>query len=215
MVDSPTSRSEAHRLSGRHRCGVCVAIASMTVGWGSTICLPLSTRLKRSPLGVSQNRLAVAISVPPRRINEIVHGKRRITADTAHAWPATSAPPTGSGSTSRPDTTSKPRRTTSDTPGRHPPSRRQRGRPTHRSDLPDRMGPVRHQIGRRPPINSVEPSGPRAGRVRQTRARAARSAQDARPLERPERPFNAVNRLDAAAIVQQRSAAATVVPRRT
>jgi len=35
------------------------------------------------PLGVSQNRLAVAICVPPRRINEIVHGKRRITADTA------------------------------------------------------------------------------------------------------------------------------------
>jgi addiction module HigA family antidote len=35
------------------------------------------------PLGVSQNRLAVAIGVPPRRINEIVHGKRRVTADTA------------------------------------------------------------------------------------------------------------------------------------
>lgn len=35
------------------------------------------------PLGVSQNGLAVAIGVPPRRINEIVHGKRRITADTA------------------------------------------------------------------------------------------------------------------------------------
>ena len=35
------------------------------------------------PLGVTQHRLAVAISVPPRRINEIVHGKRRITADTA------------------------------------------------------------------------------------------------------------------------------------
>lgn len=35
------------------------------------------------PLAVSQNRLAVAIAVPPRRINEIVHGKRRITADTA------------------------------------------------------------------------------------------------------------------------------------
>lgn len=35
------------------------------------------------PLKVSQNRLAVAIGVPPRRINEIVHGKRRITADTA------------------------------------------------------------------------------------------------------------------------------------
>jgi len=35
------------------------------------------------PLQVSQNRLAVAIGVSPRRINEIVHGKRRITADTA------------------------------------------------------------------------------------------------------------------------------------
>ena len=35
------------------------------------------------PLGVSQYRLAKDISVPPRRINEIVHGKRSITADTA------------------------------------------------------------------------------------------------------------------------------------
>ena len=35
------------------------------------------------PLGVSQYRLAKEIGVPPRRINEIVHGKRRITADTA------------------------------------------------------------------------------------------------------------------------------------
>jgi addiction module HigA family antidote len=35
------------------------------------------------PLQVTQHRLAVSISVPPRRINEIVHGKRRITADTA------------------------------------------------------------------------------------------------------------------------------------
>lgn len=33
--------------------------------------------------GITQNRLSVAIGVPPRRINEIVHGKRRITADTA------------------------------------------------------------------------------------------------------------------------------------
>ncbi len=36
-----------------------------------------------TPLEVTQNRLAVAIGVPPRRINEIVHGKRRVTADTA------------------------------------------------------------------------------------------------------------------------------------
>ncbi len=35
------------------------------------------------PLDVTQHRLAVSIGVPPRRINEIVHGKRRITADTA------------------------------------------------------------------------------------------------------------------------------------
>ncbi len=35
------------------------------------------------PLGVSQNALARAISVSPRRVNEIVLGKRRITADTA------------------------------------------------------------------------------------------------------------------------------------
>ncbi len=35
------------------------------------------------PMEVSQYRLAKDISVPPRRINEIVHGKRGITADTA------------------------------------------------------------------------------------------------------------------------------------
>jgi antitoxin HigA-1 len=34
------------------------------------------------PMGLSQNRLALDISVPPRRINEIVLGKRSITADT-------------------------------------------------------------------------------------------------------------------------------------
>ena len=35
------------------------------------------------PLGLTQYRLAKSISVPPRRINEIVQGKRAITADTA------------------------------------------------------------------------------------------------------------------------------------
>ena len=35
------------------------------------------------PLNISQYRLARDINVPPRRINEIVHGKRGITADTA------------------------------------------------------------------------------------------------------------------------------------
>ncbi len=35
------------------------------------------------PMGVSQYRLAKNIKVPARRINQIVHGKRAITADTA------------------------------------------------------------------------------------------------------------------------------------
>jgi addiction module HigA family antidote len=35
------------------------------------------------PMGISQYRLAQDISVPPRRINEIVHGSRRVSADTA------------------------------------------------------------------------------------------------------------------------------------
>ena len=35
------------------------------------------------PLQLSQYRLAQDISVPPRRINEIVHGKRAVSADTA------------------------------------------------------------------------------------------------------------------------------------
>lgn len=35
------------------------------------------------PMDISQNKLALAIRVPARRINEIVHGRRRITADTA------------------------------------------------------------------------------------------------------------------------------------
>ena len=33
--------------------------------------------------GITQNKLAVAIGVPPRHINEIVHGQRAVTADTA------------------------------------------------------------------------------------------------------------------------------------
>ena len=35
------------------------------------------------PMGISQYRLAQAITVSPRRVNEIVHGRRAITADTA------------------------------------------------------------------------------------------------------------------------------------
>ena len=35
------------------------------------------------PMGISQYRLSKDISVPPRRINEIVHGKRAVSANTA------------------------------------------------------------------------------------------------------------------------------------
>jgi len=35
------------------------------------------------PMAISQYRLAKDLSVPPRRVNEIVHGKRGVTADTA------------------------------------------------------------------------------------------------------------------------------------
>ncbi len=35
------------------------------------------------PMGLSQNKLAMALHVPARRVNEIVLGKRRVTADTA------------------------------------------------------------------------------------------------------------------------------------
>jgi addiction module HigA family antidote len=35
------------------------------------------------PMNISQNKIARDIGVPPRRINEIVHGKRSVTADTA------------------------------------------------------------------------------------------------------------------------------------
>ncbi len=35
------------------------------------------------PMGLSQYRLAKDTAMPPRRVNEIVHGKRSVTADTA------------------------------------------------------------------------------------------------------------------------------------
>ncbi len=35
------------------------------------------------PMNLSQNRLGIDLGVPPRRINEIVQGKRRVSADTA------------------------------------------------------------------------------------------------------------------------------------
>ena len=59
------------------------------------------------PMNLSQNAVARAISVPPRRINEIVLGKRAITADTPCAWPATSERLSNSGWDCRPTTISK------------------------------------------------------------------------------------------------------------
>ena len=45
-----------------------------------------------TPMGISQNALARSIRVPPRRINELVLGKRAITADTVTAVPPTVEP---------------------------------------------------------------------------------------------------------------------------
>jgi len=44
---------------------------------------PMGLSQNRLAMGLSQNRLAMALCVPARRINEIVLGKRRVTADTA------------------------------------------------------------------------------------------------------------------------------------
>ena len=49
------------------------------------------------PLAVSQYQLAKAVDVPARRINEIVRGQRRISADTALRLAATLVPRSGSG----------------------------------------------------------------------------------------------------------------------
>ena len=78
------------------------------------------------PLGRTQHRLSVAIGVPPRRINEIVHGTRRISADTAVRLPVSSARPSPSGSICRRDTTSKSNGTGFSTSSRR--SRRWRAR---------------------------------------------------------------------------------------
>jgi addiction module HigA family antidote len=59
------------------------------------------------PLGLSQYRVARDISVPPRRINEIVHGTRSISADTALRLARYFGTANTSGSTFRPGSTSR------------------------------------------------------------------------------------------------------------
>ena len=56
-------------------------------------------------LGLTQHKVAVAIGVPPRRINEIVHGKRAVTADTAYVYRGILAPLPSSGSICKPSMT--------------------------------------------------------------------------------------------------------------
>ncbi|MBI5120510.1 MAG: HigA family addiction module antidote protein [Rhodospirillales bacterium] len=60
--------------------------SSITIAKGRLLANPHpGTILKAEfldPMGLSQNALARAIGVPPRRINEIVLGKRTVTADT-------------------------------------------------------------------------------------------------------------------------------------
>ena len=61
------------------------------------------------PLGISQNALARAANVPPRRINEIVLGKRSVTADSAVRLAAALGPANGSGLACRQTTILKKR----------------------------------------------------------------------------------------------------------
>jgi addiction module HigA family antidote len=63
------------------------------------------------PLSVSQYHLAKEIGVPARRVNEIVHGQRRISADTALRLARFSVPRSGSGSTCSRATTWRWKRT--------------------------------------------------------------------------------------------------------
>ncbi len=79
-----------------------MALPTMQCAWSGHALLPLLRRMSweergwrpsipgeilqeefLKPMGISQYRVAAATGVPPRRINEIVHGKRAITADTA------------------------------------------------------------------------------------------------------------------------------------
>jgi addiction module HigA family antidote len=53
------------------------------------------------PLGIGRNRLARDLKVPPRRINEIVHGERGITIDTALRLAGISEPQWNFGQTFR------------------------------------------------------------------------------------------------------------------
>jgi addiction module HigA family antidote len=57
------------------------------------------------PMNLTRNGVARAIGVPPRRINEIVLGKRAVTADTDLRWPGISGCPMGSGLVFNPTTT--------------------------------------------------------------------------------------------------------------
>ena len=59
------------------------------------------------PLGLTVNKLALDLHVPATRIGEIVHGRRRITVDTALRLGAISAPMRSSGLTSKTSTTWK------------------------------------------------------------------------------------------------------------
>ena len=54
------------------------------------------------PMGITQNALARAIGVPPRRINEIVHGRRAVPRTPTCGSPATSACPKAYSSVCRP-----------------------------------------------------------------------------------------------------------------
>ena len=81
-------QARRHRLRATHSFAP-ICIPKQSLGTSKTKLLPLVTPGEMlveeflRPLGLTEYRLAKDIGVPPRRINEIVHGKRAITTDTA------------------------------------------------------------------------------------------------------------------------------------
>ena len=75
MEEGRTRRGRDHGLPLR---GTAVTITMPPIHPGEVLMADFL-----EPLGVTQHHVAVSIGVPPRRINEIVHGKRGISADAA------------------------------------------------------------------------------------------------------------------------------------
>ena len=83
-LGNPKSHSRTETRLLVHKLGECLSRDAQCTRRLSN-CHPGEVLLEEflNPMAISQNRLARDIAVPPRRINEIVQGKRAVTADTA------------------------------------------------------------------------------------------------------------------------------------